>query len=46
MSSQEAVDVVGKEMSNGADAEKACQVLIETASAKWQEEEGDYRDDV
>jgi hypothetical protein len=24
----------------------ACQELIETAAARWQEEEGDYRDDV
>lgn len=44
MSSQEAVNVVSSNLSDGA--EKACQVLIETASAKWKEEEGDYRDDV
>lgn len=25
---------------------EACQELIETAAARWQEEEGDYRDDV
>jgi protein phosphatase 2C family protein 2/3 len=44
MSSQEAVDIVSKHLSEGA--EKACQVLIEAATCKWQEEEGDYRDDV
>ncbi len=25
---------------------EACQELIETAAARWQEVEGDYRDDV
>ena len=44
ISSQEAVDVVSKHISKGAEA--ACQILIETATAKWREEEGDYRDDV
>ncbi len=24
----------------------ACQELIETAASRWQEEEGDYRDDI
>jgi serine/threonine protein phosphatase PrpC len=44
ISSQEAVEIVNGAISNGAGA--ACQTLIETAAARWQEEEGDYRDDV
>lgn len=44
MSSQEAVNIVRSNLSQGA--EKACQALIQSATAKWQEEEGDYRDDV
>ena len=46
MSLQEAVHIVQKEFQKGADAEAACQVLIETAAERWAEEEGDYRDDV
>ena len=38
------MDIVSKNLSEGAD--KACQYLIEAASARWQEEEGAYRDDV
>lgn len=41
---QEAVDIVKSELHNGANA--ACQELIEVAKLRWQEEEGDYRDDV
>jgi serine/threonine protein phosphatase PrpC len=44
ISSQEAVEIVNNAMPNGSHA--ACQTLIETAAARWQEEEGDYRDDV
>lgn len=44
ISSQEAVDIVSKNLAEGA--EKACQVLIEAATERWKEEEGDYRDDV
>jgi serine/threonine protein phosphatase PrpC len=41
---QEAVDIVDRNLDSGS--ERACQVLIETAMARWQQEEGDYRDDV
>ena len=44
ISSQEAVDIVGEHLDRGAT--KACQALIESAAAKWHEEEGDYRDDI
>lgn len=44
VSSQEAVDVVAENLHRGAT--RACQALIETAAAKWHEEEGDYRDDI
>jgi hypothetical protein len=30
----------------GMGAHYACQELIQTAAVRWQEEEGDYRDDV
>lgn len=41
---QEAVDIVQRHLHRGY--HEACQELIETAAARWQEEEGDYRDDV
>eukprot|EP00934_Nitzschia_sp_Nitz4_P009133 Nitzschia sp. Nitz4//scaffold138_size62050//52546//54577//NITZ4_006398-RA/size62050-augustus-gene-0.25-mRNA-1//1//CDS//3329535797//9123//frame0 len=44
VSSQEAVQVVAENLDRGAT--KACQALIETAAARWHEEEGDYRDDI
>jgi hypothetical protein len=44
MRSQEAVDIVQRSLDRGC--HDACQELIETAAARWQEEEGDYRDDV
>jgi len=44
VSSQEAVEVVAKHLSEGAT--RACQALIETAAARWHDEEGDYRDDI
>ena len=44
ISSQEAVDIVQGSISKGM--HDACQELIETAAARWQDEEGDYRDDV
>eukprot|EP01038_Epipyxis_sp_PR26KG_P011038 gene11038-14822_t len=44
ISSQEAVDIVDRNIDHGV--EKACQVLIERAAQRWQEEEGDYRDDI
>ena len=58
ISSQEAVDIVldelRKEPISSSDSDsvettrvmKACQVLIEEAQARWEEEEGDYRDDI
>jgi protein phosphatase PTC2/3 len=44
ITSQEAVDIVQEHLHLGY--HEACQELIETAAARWQEEEGDYRDDV
>jgi hypothetical protein len=44
ISSQEAVDIVQSFLHLGATF--ACQQLIQTAATRWQEEEGDYRDDV
>ena len=41
---QDAVDIVAAHISKGATA--ACKALIEAATARWREEEGDYRDDV
>jgi serine/threonine protein phosphatase PrpC len=46
ITSGEAVDIVQKSLSSGADCDAACQVLIETAAKLWQREEGDYRDDI
>jgi protein phosphatase 2C family protein 2/3 len=46
ITSGEAVDIVQKSLSGGADCDAACQVLIETAAKLWQREEGDYRDDI
>lgn len=42
--SQAAVDIVAKNISKGANA--ACKALIEAATSRWREEEGDYRDDI
>lgn len=44
ITSQEAVEIVGKNISKGSTA--ACQFLIEVAAERWHEEEGDYRDDI
>jgi serine/threonine protein phosphatase PrpC len=44
ITSQEAVDIVQRHISKGADI--ACEKLIQTAANRWQEEEGDYRDDI
>lgn len=46
ISSQEAVDVVGEKLAAGNECHGACQDLIELASERWAEEEGDYRDDI
>lgn len=46
ISSQEAVDIVNSCFQDGVGTHDACQELIETAACRWQEEEGDYRDDV
>jgi serine/threonine protein phosphatase PrpC len=45
ITSEEAVEIVRSVMETYGVPE-ACQELIETAAARWQEEEGDYRDDV
>ena len=41
---QEAVEIVHLNLYLGA--EEACKKLIETATERWSEEEGDYRDDI
>ena len=48
ISSEDAVDIVGKCLYDGGkkDASEACEALIKAATAKWQEFEGDYRDDI
>lgn len=44
INSQEAVEIVHSCLEDGV--HDACQELIEMAATRWQEEEGDYRDDV
>jgi protein phosphatase 2C family protein 2/3 len=44
LSSQDAVELVNQYITLGA--ETACEKLIETASNRWKDEEGDYRDDI
>ncbi len=44
--SQEAVDIVQDKLASGSNCTQACQELIEQASQRWAEEEGDYRDDI
>ncbi len=44
--SQEAVDIIQEKFAAGANCRQACQELIEQASQRWAEEEGDYRDDI
>ena len=44
--SQEAVDIIQAQFEQGANCTQACQELIEQASQRWAEEEGDYRDDI
>ena len=44
ISSQEAVDILGGFLSYGC--HDACEELIQVAAQRWQEEEGDYRDDI
>jgi serine/threonine protein phosphatase PrpC len=46
ISSQEAVDIVSDKLAEGLECHAACQELIEQASERWAEEEGDYRDDI
>lgn len=46
ITSQEAVEIVGGCVQEGISMYDACQELIETAACRWQENEGDYRDDV
>ncbi|GMH52727.1 hypothetical protein TrST_g13543 [Triparma strigata] len=42
--SEEAVSIIQRYIAEGAN--KACEVLIETAAQRWREYEGDYRDDI
>ena len=44
MSTEEAVAIIQRYIPEGAN--KACEVLIETAAQRWREYEGDYRDDI
>lgn len=46
LSSAEAVSLVAGHLNAGEGSSKACQSLIVTAARKWQENEGDYRDDI
>lgn len=46
LSSQEAVDIVSKDLNSAEGSSLACQHLIEAAAAKWHQHEGDYRDDI
>ncbi len=46
LSSQEAVDIVSKDLNSIGGSSLACQRLIEAAAAKWHQFEGDYRDDI
>jgi protein phosphatase PTC2/3 len=46
LDSQDAVDVVARNLQDRDDASKACQALIEAAAKRWHEEEGEYRDDI
>jgi len=46
LSSQEAVDIVSKDLNSPEGSSLACQHLIEAAAAKWHQHEGDYRDDI
>ena len=40
----QAVSIIQRYIGEGAN--KACEVLIETAAQRWREYEGDYRDDI
>ena len=44
LSSQDVADVVAR--CDREDAERICQAIVDTASAMWKREEGDYRDDI
>jgi protein phosphatase 2C family protein 2/3 len=46
LSSQQAVDMVSKDLESGKGSSAACQNLIEAAASMWHENEGDYRDDI
>ena len=37
---------MGEKLAEGKECHGACQELIEIASERWAEEEGDYRDDI
>ena len=44
LSSQDVADVVAR--CDQGNVEKICHTIVETASAMWKREEGDYRDDI
>ena len=46
ITSEEAVEVVGRYLDAGEGASRACQCLIEAAAGKWHDIEGEYRDDI
>ena len=46
ITSQEAVAIVQACFAENMSTLETCQELIETAASRWQEEEGDYRDDI
>jgi len=45
ITSDEAVQIIGEYITE-LGASRACEILINIAAARWQEEEGDYRDDI
>jgi protein phosphatase 2C family protein 2/3 len=46
ITSHEAVSIIQACFDKGMGASDACEVLIKEAMAKWEEKEGDYRDDI
>lgn len=46
ITSHEAVSIIQTCFDKGMGASDACEVLIKEAMTKWEEKEGDYRDDI
>ncbi|CAM9545095.1 unnamed protein product [Chrysoparadoxa australica] len=46
MPNEKAVEIVRSELEQGATAKAACESLIFEAAERWQQQEGDYRDDI